>query len=227
MKVKFVKSIGFKMAIAMALGLFAVIGTVSHFSMKSSERGLFSMAETEAMKISDVVKYSLETAMLSGDPGKIRAVMDAFGKESMVEDIKIMSTDGTIKLAKNAAEVGVKLDRNGIKSCTLCHSGNAVKKDTAHCQDHQQQAGVLFVPWRGKERARQAPNGFLHIQCRQGGFGKQMGLDLLCSCNTALGNTYQYRSFYKACQEADQHAACRYGQGRGRGPRNYQHITGA
>ncbi len=129
MKIAFVKSIGFKMVIAMTLGLFAVLSIFSHFSMRSSERGLFSMAETEATKISDVVKYSLEAAMLSGDPGKIRTVMDAFGKKSMVEDIKIMSADGTIKLARNTAEVGMKLDRNGIKSCTLCHSGNAVKRD--------------------------------------------------------------------------------------------------
>ncbi|MCL4490434.1 MAG: hypothetical protein M1510_00805, partial [Nitrospirae bacterium] len=52
---KFTKSIGFKMAMAMTVGLFAVISVFSHLSVRLSERELLKMAKIETAKDADRV----------------------------------------------------------------------------------------------------------------------------------------------------------------------------
>lgn len=118
MKVKF--SIGFKMAVAIALGLFAVISVFSHTSVRMSEKKLLSMAEGEASKVSNAIKSSLENAMLSGKREGIQVIIDSVAKENMVRDIKIIDYNAQVKYAKRHGDINTQLDQSSA-SCRLCH----------------------------------------------------------------------------------------------------------
>ncbi|TAN46061.1 MAG: HAMP domain-containing protein [Nitrospirae bacterium] len=129
MRLKFTKSIGFKMAVASALGLFTVLSLFLHLSLSYTERGLLGMAENESKKMVDVLEESLREAMLSGEKGRMNAVVSAVGQEPMIEDIKIMSLDGKIKWAKNQAEIGDVADRSNTENCRKCHNGKLPGKE--------------------------------------------------------------------------------------------------
>jgi methyl-accepting chemotaxis protein len=116
------------MAVALSIGLFAVISLFSHINVKLSEKRLLKMAGTEASKISDSIKSSLEEAMLSGDTKRIQAIVDVVSMQDHIEDIKIMSGDGRVKWAKNKAETGAVMDRTKIKTCAVCHKGDIPPK---------------------------------------------------------------------------------------------------
>lgn len=121
MKMKVKKSIGFKMAVAMAAGLFVVISLFSHTNVRISEKRLLAMAEKEASKMSNAIESSLDDAMLSNELERMEAIVKAVGQESMVEDIKIIALDGEVRHAKNKDEIGIVLDQSE-KSCALCHT---------------------------------------------------------------------------------------------------------
>ncbi|MEW6221513.1 MAG: hypothetical protein AB1634_18550 [Thermodesulfobacteriota bacterium] len=128
MRMKLRKSIGFKMAVAMAAGLFVVISLFSHTNVRLSERRLLAMAEREACKMSSAIKSSLDDAMLTNELDKVQAIVDAVAQEAMVEDIKVIALDGEVRMAKLRPEIGTVLDRQE-KSCTFCHADGAVKRD--------------------------------------------------------------------------------------------------
>ena len=127
MKMKLKRSIGFKMAVAMAVGLFAVISLFSHTSVKLSEQRLLAMATSEASKISDAIKSSLDNAMCSGGQERVQDIINAVGKESMVHDIKLINRDALVKFAKNRTEIGTQLDQSA-PSCRLCHGKPTVSE---------------------------------------------------------------------------------------------------
>lgn len=128
MRMKVKKSIGFKMAVAMAGGLFAVISIFSHANVLLSQKRFIAMAEKEASKMSNAIKSSLDDAMLANKLSQIQAIVDAVSKEAMVEDIKIIAIDGEVRHAMATDEIGVILDRSE-KSCAFCHKENQVKSD--------------------------------------------------------------------------------------------------
>ena len=118
MKVKF--SIGFKMAVAMAICLFAVISFFSNTSVQMSEKRLLSLATDEASKVSSAIESSLENAMIGDGRSGVQVIIDSVGKENMVRDIKIIDIDAKVKYAKNHDDIDVQLDQSA-KSCRLCH----------------------------------------------------------------------------------------------------------
>lgn len=126
MKIKVHRSIGFKMAVAMAVGLFAVISLFSHTNVSISEKRLLALAEKEASKMSDTIKNSLDEAMLNNEMDSIQAIIDTMGREAMVDDIMIISLDAEVMYAKKQAEQGMILDKNQ-KSCAFCHGGEVVQ----------------------------------------------------------------------------------------------------
>ncbi|HIJ90884.1 MAG: hypothetical protein OEV89_09285 [Desulfobulbaceae bacterium] len=128
MKMKLKRSIGFKMAVAMTVGLFVVISLFSHTSVKLSEKRLLAMAEKEASKISAAIKGSLDNAMCAEGEGSVQKVIDAVGRESMVHDVKLINRDAEVKYAKNPGEIGLRLDQS-VKSCALCHDKATVTGD--------------------------------------------------------------------------------------------------
>ncbi|MBF0328417.1 MAG: PAS domain-containing protein [Nitrospirae bacterium] len=129
MILKFTKSIGFKIAVASALGLFAVLSLFLHLSLSYTEKGLLEMAENESKRIIDVLEKSLVEAMLKDEKGRMNAAVNAVGQEHMIEDIKIMSLDGKIKWAKNNAEIGNVADISSAENCRKCHNGKLPGKE--------------------------------------------------------------------------------------------------
>ncbi len=128
MKMKVKHSIGFKMAVAMAVCLFAVISFFSHTSVKLSEEKLLSLAEDESSKVSSAIKSSLENAMLGNEDGGIQVIIDSVGKENMVRDIKLIDLEATVKYAKNHKDIDTQLDQSA-KSCRLCHEKAQLSHD--------------------------------------------------------------------------------------------------
>ncbi|MDH5299712.1 MAG: hypothetical protein OEV91_11905, partial [Desulfobulbaceae bacterium] len=120
MKMKLKRSIGFKMSVAMAVGLFAVISLFSHTNVRMSEKRLLHLAEDEASKLSSVIKSSLDNAMLGNEETGVQVIIDAVGKESMVRDIKVIDLEAEVKYAKNQKEIGTQLDQSA-ESCRICH----------------------------------------------------------------------------------------------------------
>lgn len=127
MKMKLKRSIGFKMAVAMTIGLFVVISFFSHTNVRISEKRLVAMAESEASKMSNAIKSSLDSAMFSSQADEVQVIIDAVGQERMVKDIKIIDIDGQVKRAKNKAEIGIHLDQTE-KSCAICHGGTSIRQ---------------------------------------------------------------------------------------------------
>lgn len=129
MKIEFTKSIGFKMAAALASGLFAVIGIFSYFNVKMTEERLLKMTEIEASKMSNAIKSSFEHATLEGNQEMIQDIISTVGQQAMVEDIKILAVNGKVKWAKDTSDIGKVIDRAKEKNCVPCHSGAVAKKD--------------------------------------------------------------------------------------------------
>lgn len=116
------KGIGFKTAIAMSIGLFVVISVFSHANVLVTERKLLNNMQTEATKMSETILSSLENSMISNDRQIIQAVVDAVGRESTVEDIKIIDIKGRIMWPKKKSETGLSLDKTKVRSCLGCHA---------------------------------------------------------------------------------------------------------
>jgi len=124
MKMKMKRSIGFKMAVAMTIGLFIVISGFSHTNVLLSEKRLRDMAEGEASKISNAIKSSLDNAMCDDRQNSVQEIIDAVGQESMVRDIKLIDLNAQVKFAKIRNQIGAQLDQSAA-SCRICH-GQAV-----------------------------------------------------------------------------------------------------
>lgn len=120
MKMKVKHSIGFKMAVAMAISLFAVISLFSNASVKMSEKRLLHLATDEASKVSSAIESSLENAMIGDGRSGVQVIIDSVGKENMVRDIKIIDLDAKVKYAKNHDDIDIQLDQSA-ESCRLCH----------------------------------------------------------------------------------------------------------
>jgi HAMP domain-containing protein len=120
-KIKCTKSLIFKAAVLLTIGLFIVIGIFSHINVKLTEKRLFDIAANEASKTSDAIKGSIKDAMLKNNREVIDSIISTIGKEASIEDIKIIDIIGQVKYAKDNSEVGKTLDRTKIKSCNLCH----------------------------------------------------------------------------------------------------------
>ncbi len=127
MKMKMKRSVGFKMAVAMTVGLFVVISGFSHTNVLLSEKRLRTMAEDEASKISSAIKSSLDNAMCDNELSSVQEIINAVGQESMVRDIKLINIEGRVKFAKNQAEIGTQLDQSA-KSCQICHAKPTAKR---------------------------------------------------------------------------------------------------
>ncbi len=127
MEIRLKKSIGFKMAIAMTIGLFAVISLFSHTNVRSSEKRLLALAEKESSKMSNAIKSSLENAMLANEENGVQEIINAISQESMVHDIKIIDIEGTVTNSVNASDIGTHLDQSE-KRCVICHNGSATKQ---------------------------------------------------------------------------------------------------
>jgi HAMP domain-containing protein len=119
--VKFSKSIGIKMSVALMVSLFIVISIFSHLNVKLTEKRLMDMALAGATKSSVAIKSALEQAMISGNKDIIQLSVNTVGKEYMIEDIVILDRSGVVKWAKNSSEIGIKLDRTKLKACIVCH----------------------------------------------------------------------------------------------------------
>jgi signal transduction histidine kinase len=135
MRFKLIRGVGFKMALASAAGLFIVMSVFLRMSVNSTREHLHKIAEGTALKTAIALKQALHESMLSRDKGRIQAVVDAVGREAMVEDIKILSVNGTVKWARDREEAGRVIDRTRENICMTCHSGGAPKRG----------AGVLFL----------------------------------------------------------------------------------
>lgn len=120
-KVKFSRGIGIKIGVALSIGLFIVISIFSHLNVKFTEKRLTQITIDSANKTSVSIKSAIEHAMLTGNKQIIQTVISTVGSESMIEDIKIIDTAGTVKWAKNTNEIKAVLDRTKIKSCLICH----------------------------------------------------------------------------------------------------------
>ena len=121
-------SIGFKMAVAVAISLFVVISIFSHTSVRLSEKKLLSLAEDEASKVSNAIKSSLENAMLAGEPESLQLIIDSVGKEKMVRDIRVINQEALVKYARNHVDIGSHLDQSD-KSCRLCHESGTPSEE--------------------------------------------------------------------------------------------------
>lgn len=114
-KIKCTKSLIFKAAVLLTIGLFIVIGIFSHINVKLTEKRLFDIAANEASKTSDAIKGSIKDAMLKNNREVIDSIISTIGKEASIEDIKIIDIIGQVKYAKDNSEVGKTLDRTKIK----------------------------------------------------------------------------------------------------------------
>lgn len=120
-RIKCTKSLIFKVAVSLAIGLFIVISIFSHTNVKLTEKKLLEIATNEASKTSDAIKGSLKDAMLKNNRQLIDSIVSTVSKEASIEDIKIIGITGEIKYAKDKSEIGQTIDRTKIKSCSLCH----------------------------------------------------------------------------------------------------------
>jgi HAMP domain-containing protein/GGDEF domain-containing protein len=127
--IKCTRSLIFKVAALLAIGLFVVISIFSNANVRITEKRLLEIATNEASKTSNAIKGSLENAMVADEKTSVPFIIEAVSNNESVEDMKVLNIGGQIRYAKNKTEIDRVLDKTKIEGCNICHMAAMPMRD--------------------------------------------------------------------------------------------------
>jgi two-component system NtrC family sensor kinase len=114
------KSLKFKVALYLAVGLTVMLAPTTAFMVKQQRQDLLNTAVAHVMQLSDAVIRSTHFMMLQNQPYSVHRIIEDVARDRNIDRIRIFSKKGTVIDSTYAAEVGLVLDRRA-EGCISCH----------------------------------------------------------------------------------------------------------
>jgi two-component system NtrC family sensor kinase len=118
-----VTGISSRLILVIAAISIATIGIFSYLLTDSQHRALVSQVEHNAHQISETIKSSTYHDMLLNRRESLHRMIDTFGKQEGIEQVRIFNKDGTIIYAADGADVGTMVDKRA-EACYACHAAD-------------------------------------------------------------------------------------------------------
>ncbi len=109
--------------IAVSVSLTGVLAS-SFFVLTLQRQQLIDSTETATMHLSNVIKTSLEHAMLINDRATAGRIVQSMVSQAGIERMRILDAQGVVQVSSIPMEVGGKFDRMQ-PACQFCHTSGA------------------------------------------------------------------------------------------------------
>ena len=112
-----------KLILAVSAVSLATIGAFSYLLTNAQHRALISQVEHNANQISETIKSSTQHDMLLNRRERLHLMIDNFGKQEGIEQVRIFNKDGEIIYSSDRSTVGHMVDKRG-EACYACHAAD-------------------------------------------------------------------------------------------------------
>jgi signal transduction histidine kinase len=127
---RFYHSLRFKITAGIAVTLLIVLSLFSYLQYQRSRAAMMDSLALSAAHASDVIKSSLQHAMLTQDFSEVQQIVDQIARQSGIRNLLLLNKKGEIKFSPEGGLTGVKLDPSE-PTCQVCHQYQAeVRKRT-------------------------------------------------------------------------------------------------
>lgn len=115
--------ISFRLILVIAWVSIAIIGIFSYFLTSSQHRALIAQVEHNAQQVSETIKSSTFEDMLLNRRDRLHRMIDTFGKQEGIEQVRIFNKEGSIIYAAERADIGAMVDKRA-EACYACHAAD-------------------------------------------------------------------------------------------------------
>jgi len=116
----FAPSLRFKITTGVTLVMIVVVALYTYLHYESDRTMVMRDAGNSLTNTSQLIKASLQHAMLQQDFGDLQSIMDNVGNESGIQALMLLNRDSVIRFAPNHARVGTQMDLSD-PGCQACH----------------------------------------------------------------------------------------------------------
>ncbi len=113
-------SLKLKVALYLIIALSAGMGLFTYLIVQHQQEELRNEVSRHVTQISEVVVKSTRHAMLMNEREMAGSIIDEIAKQHGIEEIRLITADGTIVHSKDATEMGRTIDKAAMP-CVKCH----------------------------------------------------------------------------------------------------------
>jgi len=118
-----VTGISSRLILVIAAVSIATIGIFSYLLTDAQHRALLSQVEHNAHQISETIKSSTYHDMLLNRREGLHRMIDTFGKQEGIGQVRIFNKEGAIIYAAEGADIGTMVDKQA-EACYACHAAD-------------------------------------------------------------------------------------------------------
>jgi two-component system NtrC family sensor kinase len=115
--------VSYKLILVVAVVSLATIGVFSYLLTNTQHRSLISQIEHNANQISETIKSSTQHDMLLNRREPLHRMIDTFGEQDGIEQVRIFNKDGEIIYSAGGVDVGTMVDKRA-EACYACHAAD-------------------------------------------------------------------------------------------------------
>ena len=112
-----------KLILAVAAVSVATIGAFFYLLTDAQHDALISQVEHNANQISETIKSSTEHDMLLNRRDRLHRMIDTFGEQEGIEQVRIFNKEGEIIYSADGADIGAMVDKRA-EACYGCHAAD-------------------------------------------------------------------------------------------------------
>ena len=127
------KTLKFKVVFYLAIALTLAMLVFTLLVVRHQRDELLREAVSHVAQISEVIKKSTRSAMLTNRPNYVDSIIRDVSNQGNIEKVRILSKDGTIIHSTYLPELGLKVDRNA-EACVVCHRSEAPMEQVPQSQ---------------------------------------------------------------------------------------------
>ena len=121
------KTLKFKIALYLAVGLTVVLALYTVLMIKQQRQELLDTAVAHVMQLSDAIIRSTNFMMLQNQPYSVHRIIADVARDKDIDRVRIFSKNGKVIDSTHASEVGLVLDRKA-EGCISCHLTDPPRK---------------------------------------------------------------------------------------------------
>lgn len=116
----FTRSLRFKITAGVTLVMIATVALYAYLHYESDRALVMRDSGAALTNTSQLIKASLQHAMLQQDFGALQSIMDNVGNQPGIQALMLLNRDSVIRFAPDQKQVGVKMDLSD-PGCQACH----------------------------------------------------------------------------------------------------------
>jgi two-component system NtrC family sensor kinase len=130
---KVTRTIAFRLFLLIASLQTVVLFVLAYATISIQESTLMQDLETNATRLSDIIARSTRHSMMQNRKEDVHEIIRSIGREPLIDDIRVYNKQGEVIFAKDAEDLGKRVDAKA-DECSFCHAGGNLK--TPATQEH-------------------------------------------------------------------------------------------